>query len=159
MSPIDDIGSELDDVNTPENLGMPGFGVDLPGIGSKPISSIQTPIQPPPVIVDPIEQPPQQPQQPQQPQSVQQRQQFNPYNYLMQQFQSYMRPPQYSPFGYGGRSMYGLGSYGMSPMMGYGGYGGYGMSPMMGYGGGYGGGFNNSPFGGGLMSLFSGYMR
>ena len=34
------------------------------------------------------------------------------------------------------------------------------MSPMMGYGGGYGGGFNNSPFGGGgLMSLFSGYMR
>ena len=132
MSPIDDIGSELDDVNTPENLGMPGFGVDLPGIGSKPISSIQTPTQPPPVIVDPIEQPPQQPQQPQ---SVQQRQQFNPYNYLMQQFQSYMRPPQYSPFGYGGRSMYGLGSYGMSPMMGYGGYGSYGMSPMMGYGG------------------------
>ena len=143
MSPIDDIGNELDTVAPP------------PPVIKDPMDDYAV-VPPPPVIVDPIEQPTQPPsvQSTQPVQQRQQRQQFNPYNYLMQQFQSYMRPPQYSPFGYGGRSMYGLGSYGMSPMMGYGGYGGYGMSPMMGYGGGYG-----SPFGGGLMSLFSGYMR
>ena len=141
MSPIDDIGNELDTVAPP------------PPVIKDPMDDYAV-APPPPVIGDPMERPVQ-PVQSTQP--IQQRQQYNPCNYLMQQFQSYMRPPQYSPFGYGGRSMYGLGSYGMSPMMGYGGYGGYsgyGMSPMMGYGGGYG-----SPFGGGLMSLFSGYMR
>ena len=123
MSPIEDIGNQLDMVAPPV----------------------------PPPNIDPIDDSPQQLQQ--------QQQQYNPYEYLAQQFQAYNQQPRYnnSPFGlgsYGGYGMSRASNYGMMPM-----FGGYGMSPMMGYGGGYGGGFNNSPFSGGLMSLFSGYMR
>ena len=134
MSPIEDIGNELDTVAPPPVIVDP---IEDMGTGGEPIPASL----PPP------------PQQPQPPQQLQQRQQYNPFQFLNQQFQSYMRPPQYSPFGYGSRSMYGLGSYGM-PMMG-----GYGMMPMMGYGGygGYGGGYGMPFGGGGLMSLFGAY--
>tara|TARA_R110000824_G_scaffold506_1_gene3232 strand:+ start:1263 stop:1676 length:414 start_codon:yes stop_codon:yes gene_type:complete len=137
VSPIEDIGNQLDMVAPP----VPPPNID-------PIDDSIVPTQPP-------MQPPMQP-----PQQLQQRQQqYNPYQYLAQQFQAYNQQPRYnnSPFGlgsYGGYGMSRASNYGMMPM-----FGGYGMSPMMGYGGGYGGGFNNSPFSGGLMSLFSGYMR